>query len=344
MLESIQKMIDDGLVKDKFAVKTADCTMTIRDRVVSASATTATVTLSLPPVSLAEGKIFTIFTTDANATYPVKIQNLDDSKNWSSQGGDISLTGPNDFVVLYSDGISWAILATSVLVDTRKIVQLFKVQPIAIQSDGTFASGTAGETNVMILPDMNFEYNIKGTQDIILPQLAATGLDVGMDQTDNDGVEFTVGISAISPAAFVVGTDAFYAKLKFSITTVAGTDDCAFGFRKAEAYQANFDDYDELASLNVISGNITLETILNGGDTTTTDSTDDWVDAETHELEVRVDIDGVVTYRIDGVAPTTTAVFTFDDTEVVVPFFFMLQANAAQTGALVLKHFECGLL
>ena len=50
--------------------------------------------------------------------------------------------------------------------------------------------------------------------------------------------------------------------MKFAIADVSDTDDCAFGFRKVEAYQANIDDYDEMAALNVISGDIKIETIL----------------------------------------------------------------------------------
>jgi hypothetical protein len=101
------------------------------------------------------------------------------------------------------------------------------------------------------------------------------------------------------------------------------------------------DDYDEMAVLNVISGNITIETILNGGSTTSTDTTDNWADAATHELEVRVSAAGVVTYKIDDAAPTVTAAFTFDAGEVLIPFMFFLQANGAQTGALNLIEFEC---
>jgi len=144
---------------------------------------------------------------------------------------------------------------------------------------------------------------------------------------------------------FTVGTHgAFYAELKFSIATVAGTDDCAFGFRKVEALQANVDDYDEMAALNVISGNITIETILNNAGTTSTDTTANWADGETHTLRIDVSSAGVVTYKIDGSAPATTAAFTFDSGEVVTPFFFQLQANGAQTGALVLQEVKWGLV
>jgi len=222
-------------------------------------------------------------------------------------------------------------------------MEKFDSQPVCTQNDGTVASGTTGETNVMILPRTAFEYNIKGTQTILVPSIGATGLDVSMDATDNDGVEITQGITARSRAAFTVGTSgAFYAKLTFTLADVSDTDDCAFGFRKAEAYQANIDDYDEMACLNVISGDIYIETILNNAATVSTDTTNNWADAASHTLEVYVSATGVVTFKIDGAAPTVTATHTFDSAEVVVPFFFMLHAAASTAGA-VLTQWEVGL-
>lgn len=217
-----------------------------------------------------------------------------------------------------------------------------------VLADGTTLAhaaptGAAGDENLMMYPEGSLEWHVLGTQTILAPAPAATGLDVGMDQTANDGLELCPGILANNRMAFTVGTDpAFYAKLKFSIADVSGTDDCAFGFRKLEAYQAAIDNYDEMAALNVISGNITIETILNNGTTASTDTTDDWADAATHTLEVYVSAAGVVTFKIDGRPPTTTAAFTFDDGEVVVPFFYFLN-DTDLAGAVTLKEFECGL-
>ena len=232
----------------------------------------------------------------------------------------------------------------------RYCLEKFDTQPFCLANAATtaLASGTASAANTAFFPGSgnSFEYSARGTQTITgLGVLAATGCSVAGDQTDNDGreVAFAGGITSKAPRAYTVGT-AFYARLRFSIATVAGTDDCAFGFRKAEAAQANLDDYDEMAVLNVISGNITIETILNGGATATTDTTDDWADAGIHELRVDVSAAGVVTYKIDGAAPTVTAAFSFDAGETVIPFLFFLQANASQTGALVLEEFESSYL
>ncbi len=220
----------------------------------------------------------------------------------------------------------------------------FDNEPLCVKKVGAGATtGTAGDENLCLISNVPWEYHMLGTQTIIAPVLGTNGLDISLDATTDDGAEFCLGINARTKGVFTVGTSAaFFAKMKFLIATVANTDDCAFGFRKVEAYQANLDDYDEAACLNVISGDIYIETILNGGSTTSTDTTDDWADAATHELEVRVSSAGVVTYKIDGVDPSTTAAFTLDDAEVVVPFFYFLHA-ASTTAGIELIEFECGL-
>ncbi len=217
----------------------------------------------------------------------------------------------------------------------------FDCSPAVNNITGAAAAGTDTAVHAMIFPRTGFEYQCIGTQTILCPQIVATGLDISLDATDNEGIQLTQGITARSRTAFTVGTDVFYAKCKFYITDVSDTDDCAFGFRKAEAYQAAIDDYDEMACLNVISGNITIETILNAAATTSTDTTDDWADGEEHTLEVYVDINGAVTYKIDGDAPTVTAAFSFDDAEVVIPFFYMIHA-AASTAGVILTDWEVG--
>ena len=216
--------------------------------------------------------------------------------------------------------------------------------PVTAKKGGGAVAGATGEEDLMIFEENIFEYHILGAgQTLLAPVFKAGGLDIGLDQAADEGCEVSQGILSRSRAAFTVGTDAFYAKCKFSIETVAGTDDCAFGFRKAEDYQANIDDYDEMAALNVIAGDIKIETILNNAATDTTDTTDAWADGETHTLEVYVDLLGQVTFKIDGAAPTVTASFTFDSGEAVVPFLYMLN-HTGGAGAVLLKEWECGLL
>lgn len=206
-------------------------------------------------------------------------------------------------------------------------------------------TGAAGDENLASWPEGTLEYHVMGTQTLLGPIPVTTGLNVAQDQTDNDGIEYCPGILASNKLAFTIGTSAaFFAKLRFSVATIAGTDFCLFGFRKAAAYQADFNDYTDMATFNIKAGVINLTTALNDAAVVDTDTTlTDWADAGIHELSVYVSSAGVVTYKFDESTPTVVAAFTFDDTDVVVPFFHFLQANAAQTGALVLEYFECGL-
>lgn len=218
----------------------------------------------------------------------------------------------------------------------------FDTPPVGVQNDGTAVSGVDTEVNNLIVDDTGFEYINIGTQTTLLPVLTATGLDVGRTQTNDIGTEITQGILSRCRRAFTIGTDAaFFLRVKFKIADVSGTDDCAIGFRKSAAYAAAIDDYTDFAVLNVISGDIKIETALNNAATTTTDTTSNWADGETHTLAVYVSAAGVVTYKIDEATPSTVAAFTFDSTDTVIPFFYFLHASDV-AGAVELIEWECG--
>jgi hypothetical protein len=199
--------------------------------------------------------------------------------------------------------------------------------------------GSAGDTTLHQYAD-GFECTLYPivAQDNDAPAMATTGADYAYEQDDDDGIEWRMSDNTCKGREgidrFTVGRQAFSAELEFSIEDVSGTDDCAFGFAKVEAHAAAIDNRDESAVLNVISGDINIETILNGGATTTTDTTDNWADTEVHSLKVLVSKAGAVTYKIDGAAPTTTAAFSFDIGEVVTPSFYLLQA-ADLSGAII---------
>lgn len=161
----------------------------------------------------------------------------------------------------------------------------------------------------------------------------ATGLDISGDLVDNDGNELVGGVLGASGRPFVIGDDpAFYFCATVKITDVDGTDELQWGFRRAEAANAVFDNYKDLAAIGDISGDIKISTILNDAATSTTDTTDNWADLETHKLCVLVSGTGVVTYTEDGAAPTVTAAFTFDDGDPVIPFMHLRHdANVAES-------------
>ena len=75
------------------------------------------------------------------------------------------------------------------------------------------------------------------------------------------------------------------------------------------------------------------ETIkLHGGEV---DTTNNFADGATHTFSVLVSASGVVTYQIDGSAPTTTLAQTFDDGDVVIPFFYGIGAATGDPVTLV---------
>jgi len=204
--------------------------------------------------------------------------------------------------------------------------------------------GAGGTLNLARWSELQALIHIKGTQTLLTPLLdTANGLEVSQDQTDDDGVEYIFGgsLGAQNPYSYTCGTTpATFARLKFTIADVTGTDDCAFGFRKREASQANIDDYDEAAYLNAIAGNIKSETILNGAATTVSATLGTWADGAKKELMV-VLRGRVASFYIDGAAKGGT--FTFDSGEVLVPFFFFLQ-DAVAPGKLYFNEFEYGRL
>lgn len=207
----------------------------------------------------------------------------------------------------------------------------FISNPASSALGGGAASGTTGAVNILTTNTTAYEYHVLGAGETILaPSIASistgvSALNPELDVTNNEGIELCAGILSSNRNAFqIASSKAFFFRTRMKIGTVAHTDDCAMGFRKAEAYQANIDDYADMAVLNVITGNINIETIVGSASTVTTDTTDNWADGETKDLEVDVDATGAVTYSINGSAPTVTAAYSFTSGLTVLPFFYLL--------------------
>lgn len=96
----------DGIPIDKYTAPNANYNMTTRDYVVrpSADAASGAITVHLPPVSLAKGRIYSIICRNADPANTVTIADLDDSECWL---GDLILNGKCDRLLLYSDGLAW---------------------------------------------------------------------------------------------------------------------------------------------------------------------------------------------------------------------------------------------
>ncbi len=231
--------------------------------------------------------------------------------------------------------------------DNYHIIEYFDVVPVCSAKVGAgAATGTAGDENLMVLNGSIWEYHMMGTQTLVAPPFGTYGVNAILDDTENDGVEFCLGISALNKGVFVVGTaPAFFARMKFSIDDVSGVDICAFGFRSVEAYDGAIANYADYATLDKSGTSTAINTHTNVGDGSPveTDTTNNWADGEIHEFEVRVSAAGVVTYRIDGVPPLVATAYTFTDAVTVVPFFHVLCAANPEATDVSMIEFECGL-
>lgn len=104
-LETKKNLHEGQLVRDKYEVVTADITLDRYDEVVrvSASPDTGPIVITLAPVNECAGRHVAILARDADGTNDVTVQDQDESEDWS----DITLDGPDDGVLLYSDGMKW---------------------------------------------------------------------------------------------------------------------------------------------------------------------------------------------------------------------------------------------
>ena len=181
------------------------------------------------------------------------------------------------------------------------------------------------------------------------PQIASTGMNYEAGDTDNEGYQWVMSYPGSKGTegfdSFTIGTSAFYAKLTWSIETVAVLDYNWFGFRlKSQASvaepRANATDY---AVIGPNAGNISVETALNNTTATVLDTTDDWGNGEIHQMEVYVGADGAATFKIDGNDPTVnTTTLTFDAGDVLTPWFVYMK-NAGSAATCILRRLEVGL-
>jgi len=200
-----------------------------------------------------------------------------------------------------------------------------------IQTDWTACSATGGEVNIISFADgYQLGEGVAGTQTAGIDMDAAS-LDISGDQTDNDGLELFGGnVYGLQGKPFITNSDpAFGFCATLTIADASGTDDLAIGWRENEVYQTAVDSYTDRASIGIVSNAnpaaIQIETESAAGGTTTTDTTDTWADGATKALCVYVSAAGAVAYTINGVAPSTTAAFSFTDSLPVVPFISITQ-------------------
>lgn len=98
----------DGQVVDKYGAPNANYQMTTRDYVMrpSADPVSGPITITLPPVSEAKGRFYSIICRNADPVNTVTVADNDDSECWD---GDFVMDGKCDKLLAYSDGLAWLV-------------------------------------------------------------------------------------------------------------------------------------------------------------------------------------------------------------------------------------------
>lgn len=220
--------------------------------------------------------------------------------------------------------------------------------PHAVKSDGySPPTGATAALNFLEWRGVNALYYMLGAgQTLLAPFQDSTlgGLTFALDDVAAEGHQGVWGAiqTAKNPFAVTIGTTRnSFVRATWQAGTVANVAELAIGWRKAESMQALFDDYDELAALNVQAGIVNRETILNNAATVTVDTTKRATDATAFTLEVRL-IGRYARFYFNNLEVSSGAKYRFDVGEVLVPFWFFLHGGGAS--ALNLMDFEIGPL
>jgi hypothetical protein len=246
--------------------------------------------------------------------------------------------------------------------NSKNVFTYFRPPFTSTDGIGGVHAATTGAVGVLTFADGNhMSSTVVGDASASAPFVSAhaRGLTVALDASEtNDGwwLDLGYGLSgaenANSRGAFVIGTDdAFYLRVRLDIGDVSDTAVCAVGFVKGGfpdggLYTSNSD----YAVLNVNAGAIKIETNLNGGTPSVTDTTQDIADYNTtgdvYDLEVRVSDSGQVNFLINGAEPTVDVTsFTFDTGDTVNAIFNVALAGAgAGDPTVVLHEWESGFL
>lgn len=218
--------------------------------------------------------------------------------------------------------------------DDNNIYDTFRQALVTSNTDqsGEAYTGTAAQAIGFSSGKAHYEYYVAAaaTPSIVAPHQSASGLEV-KPIAAADACEITNGTTSLSRAAYTVGSFLENKKIFFSakilVDDISDVTEFFMGWRKAEAYRADPDDYDEMASFNVgkdADGQVEIHTILNNASTAEVDTTlTDWLDAGEHTLRIEVDNLGRCVFFYDGAEPTVTTGFKFDSGEVILPFFHL---------------------
>lgn len=228
--------------------------------------------------------------------------------------------------------------------DQKYFEDEFEFQPITAKVGGGAATGTAGDNNVLYTKFNAWEWNVIGTQTILAPSNDAFGLNLVQDNTAGDGIELTMGQTALTPASYIIGTNpAFFLECEFKVQDVSGVNPLIIGFRKVQAFDATLSNYTDFVALGIVgtAAKYQTETQIGSAGVVTTDTTQTATDGAIFRLKIMVSSSGVVTYQINDADPTVVAAYTFTNGLQVIPFIRVVEAADVTTQASI-DYFAMG--
>ncbi len=209
-------------------------------------------------------------------------------------------------------------------------IKAFSESPILQSSNtvGSSPSGASGFINLMCLQQgIIMEQSMIGNQTIIAPRMSFRGLEVSLDQTVNEGVEYNFGASRPNGNhSFTIGKDpAFFFEVQFDIEDMSGAGLFVIGFRKVQNNAQALNTYSDFATIGMNGSTNPTEIVIvsrtESGPITTINTTDLWGgDNTANTLRVSVDSGGSATYTINGNTPTVIKSLKFANDLVVAPF------------------------
>ena len=204
-------------------------------------------------------------------------------------------------------------------------------------------------------------FMVEGTIPATDTNSTVAGLNLQGDAAtaDNTGLEIVFGGSQFGGyGACTIGTHAMTFDATFNSVDWSDQDAVTIGFRKAQEFDTSHGGilaaatgdpgYTDFCAFGVQSADdVQIATALNDGSRTYTDSTDATAANNNHRFKISVTSAGVVTYQHIGAAvmdagtlaaPSSTAAFTFDDGDTVVPYLIIQSTNA--NSAILLKSLK----
>jgi hypothetical protein len=248
---------------------------------------------------------------------------------WVDNGTGSAVTNLAGFIAFEKE--MHKLIAYVYSADPASVIEFFD-RDFTIQGPlGAVPVTTTSLVNKFITPYGLLSHTNVGTQTIVAPTQGTTGLLTDQDVATGDGAEYYPPIVTPNSQQFVVGKQECMLVVGFSMTAVTGAN-TLFGFRKKEAFQLDYNNYNDLAAIGTTStsGKFSTAGILaNAATLTTTSTTTGAANAVRSQYIVKVDILGAVTCYANGVsypiysAGTTPMVFAAGTT--LVPFFLTTQ-------------------